>query len=166
MVESSPLLALPPELRNHIYREVLVHNNNIIIITKSTKPPSLLQLCREIRFEAQGIYLAENRFMGQTTSSFDPKQHDWWALWLRSLGTERRTLLRSFEIFVAMEEEEEEDKRADVLRQMSAWLRRECGGLGLDVVSFVSSSSPLPRRAVQEKGMLACVLRFVELLAR
>lgn len=57
----SRLLSLPPELRNAIYREVLLENG-VVRITNEARPapPSLLQVNRQIRKEATAIYYKEN----------------------------------------------------------------------------------------------------------
>jgi len=60
----SPLLALPPELRNHIYYDALIEDE---IYVRSNDPstlqePSLLRTCCRIRSEASPIYYASNNF--------------------------------------------------------------------------------------------------------
>ncbi|KAK4544345.1 hypothetical protein LTR36_004236 [Oleoguttula mirabilis] len=66
-VSESTLLKLPPELRNRIYREVLVCANPIRVATafaqQQWQAPSLLQTCVQIRGEASGIHYAENTFL-------------------------------------------------------------------------------------------------------
>ena len=69
----SQLLSLPPEIRNIIYRYALVQNGDIIIrppTLPAPDQPSLLQVNRQIRAEARGIYYHENRFVC-TIWSFD-----------------------------------------------------------------------------------------------
>lgn len=62
--DRSPLLRLPAELRNDIYRFALVASGDIIIKAGLTPPPEpgLLATCRKIRSEALSIYYEENRF--------------------------------------------------------------------------------------------------------
>ena len=61
------LLSLAPEIRNRIYRYVLVEDedSDIIIDSDHALPahPSLLHTCRQIRHEASEIYFAENVFV-------------------------------------------------------------------------------------------------------
>ncbi|KAK3663222.1 hypothetical protein LTR22_005880 [Elasticomyces elasticus] len=63
-IASSAIHALPPELRNAIYRYVLLGDARIDIGTAYGRPPQpgLLQADRQIRREATGIYYAENLF--------------------------------------------------------------------------------------------------------
>ncbi|KAI7308404.1 hypothetical protein KC315_g13355 [Hortaea werneckii] len=63
----SPLMKLSPELRNRIYREVLV-SGAIVRMTDTYgngewSPPALLHTCRRIRREASGIYYSMNAFL-------------------------------------------------------------------------------------------------------
>lgn len=62
----SPLLALPPEMRNRIYRFVVVTSteNDEIEIGKDhrPRPPFLLHTCHQLRQEAIKIYHEENHF--------------------------------------------------------------------------------------------------------
>jgi len=65
------IFALPAELRNQIYRQVLVEDQ--ITMTPEgaaplTPPPTLLQTCRRIREEAASIYFEENTFAFYVTS--------------------------------------------------------------------------------------------------
>ncbi|KAK5127348.1 hypothetical protein LTR85_006687 [Meristemomyces frigidus] len=63
-VSSSRLLSLPPEMRNRIYRAVLVEDGiRIEAPNHIPLPPALLQTCRQIRRECRGIFLKENEFM-------------------------------------------------------------------------------------------------------
>jgi len=57
-----PLLRLPPELRNRIWAAAVVQVDPIGVDSVSTKPPSLLGVCRQIRSEAIGIWYNENSF--------------------------------------------------------------------------------------------------------
>ncbi|KXL50065.1 hypothetical protein M433DRAFT_2347 [Acidomyces richmondensis BFW] len=60
---ASPLLRLPPELRNQIYDEVLVQqaNESFTIGPKRLAHP-FLAVCRQIRSEGSGIFYANNKF--------------------------------------------------------------------------------------------------------
>ncbi|USW58685.1 hypothetical protein Slin15195_G120040 [Septoria linicola] len=62
----SLFLELPTELRNDIYRLVLVrpkHKRDVVTtIDTIPKEPALLLTCRQIRGEALGIYFRENKF--------------------------------------------------------------------------------------------------------
>lgn len=59
--ESSPLLTLPPELRNSIYRMVIVFPQSIRFGTSEGKP-ALLATCKQIHNESVQIFWAENTF--------------------------------------------------------------------------------------------------------
>ncbi|KAI5367235.1 hypothetical protein Slin15195_G023630 [Septoria linicola] len=68
--QDCPLLLLPAELRNRIYRFVLVVDGSVpaterdwedaIEITQVLRIPALLSTCKQIRKEAAGIWLFEN----------------------------------------------------------------------------------------------------------
>jgi hypothetical protein len=54
---------IPGELRNRIYREVLVPEPYIYLSQDDYGPqPPLLRTCTQIRTEAMGIYYLENNF--------------------------------------------------------------------------------------------------------
>ena len=61
---ASPLLRLPPELRNKIYQLVIVKHESIHIdkTTFNNHQPSLLRTCCAIRNEAVKIFYAESQF--------------------------------------------------------------------------------------------------------
>jgi hypothetical protein len=61
---SSPLLELPGELRNRIYRLCLVSEDAepIAVISTSFPEPPLLSTCKEIREEASAIFYGESQF--------------------------------------------------------------------------------------------------------
>ncbi|KAK5127464.1 hypothetical protein LTR85_006803 [Meristemomyces frigidus] len=58
------LLTLPLEMRNRIYRFVLVEPQNIVIRANEKPPeePALLATCRQVRQESLNIYWKENNF--------------------------------------------------------------------------------------------------------
>lgn len=58
------LLSLPPEMRNRIYRYVLLETEPIRTTPSRTPPPQpgLLSTCRQIRKESLDIYYQENKF--------------------------------------------------------------------------------------------------------
>lgn len=56
------MLALPAELRNAIYEEVLPQNTDIVVYKRLRVPP-LLQVCRQVRGEAAGMWFESNRFL-------------------------------------------------------------------------------------------------------
>jgi translation elongation factor EF-G len=64
--EVSPLLELPPELRNTIYHLVLTSNNGEyveITLKVVKKQTALLRVCSQIRNEATQIFYATNTFL-------------------------------------------------------------------------------------------------------
>lgn len=56
------LLDLPAELRNDIYRLVVLQTDDIVVSTEGINEPPLLKACKQIRVEALPIYYAENSF--------------------------------------------------------------------------------------------------------
>lgn len=56
------LLALPGELRNHIYRYAVVESEKVTVKPHSPPPPALLSVCRSIREDCGTIYYCENIF--------------------------------------------------------------------------------------------------------
>ena len=58
--ETSPLLELPPELRNKIYRYALVSGSTVYVGLGGFVEPSLLATCKHIRQEASPIFYKEN----------------------------------------------------------------------------------------------------------
>jgi hypothetical protein len=78
-VEHSPLFRLSPELRNSIYRLVLVrdiwdHNIDCVVVVDKTNgipEPALLASNKTIRSEASGIFYHENYFRCDVVN-FDP----------------------------------------------------------------------------------------------
>ena len=62
----SPLLELPRELRDLIYREVLVGEEKTVALIdcagKAQAEPSLLRTCQQIREEAKNVYYVNNTF--------------------------------------------------------------------------------------------------------
>jgi len=62
--QQSPILKLPPELRNAIYRCVLISDTPIDVSERNENltPCYLLATCRQIRAEASKMYYSENTF--------------------------------------------------------------------------------------------------------
>ena len=66
--QATPLLNIPPELRNKIYRFSLVntgdpfYTNWVDVNHYWPEQPALLQTCRQIKQEATSIYYEENEF--------------------------------------------------------------------------------------------------------
>ena len=78
--QDSPLLKLPPELHNAIYRLSLVEAERITVVGGAARPPpepALLQLCRQARKETTAIYYNENLF-GIIISDCDASQYIKW----------------------------------------------------------------------------------------
>ena len=97
-MEPSPLLKLPPELRNSIW-EYAMHEQHPITLsrTHSTEAP-LLRVCKKIRNEAGLLFYAINDFDAITN------MYDWQhvAHWLHHGPPEKRSLLKSFTLRVEM----------------------------------------------------------------
>ncbi|KAK0964839.1 hypothetical protein LTS01_018628 [Friedmanniomyces endolithicus] len=63
ILQTSRLLTLPPEVRNTIYHLVLVREGRKRVLAPALPyDPALLRTCRQIRQEAQGIFLHQNTF--------------------------------------------------------------------------------------------------------
>ncbi|KAK4958795.1 hypothetical protein LTR10_003591 [Elasticomyces elasticus] len=58
--QTSAFLALPPELRNRIYELALLQGHTILV-HKQLRIPSLLQVSRQVKKEASGIWYEGNR---------------------------------------------------------------------------------------------------------
>ena len=62
MAAQSPLLRLSGELRNKIYREVLVDQKSVKVTTTGVPEPAFLLTCKQIRREGMDVFYGENRF--------------------------------------------------------------------------------------------------------
>jgi len=62
-INEASQLGLPGELRNHIYRLVLLESIDVYVDRSNYKQPPLLRTCRKMRKEALQIFYKENRFM-------------------------------------------------------------------------------------------------------
>ncbi|KAG8169919.1 hypothetical protein KVR01_000664 [Diaporthe batatas] len=67
-----PLLSLPAEIRNNIYREALITPD----IVRSLVPPALLQTSRAIRNEALAMYYTHNAFEITVKRGPEHRSHD------------------------------------------------------------------------------------------
>lgn len=76
--QESPLLDLPPELRNEIYRYTLHASDWLVVDGNMPEEPGLLSACRQIRTEASPIYYFEN----------------WFHIWINNYDGEVTWLLR------------------------------------------------------------------------
>ncbi|KAH9826243.1 hypothetical protein Tdes44962_MAKER03627 [Teratosphaeria destructans] len=85
MAHHSPLLGLPPELRNHIYEDVLVGDVTLFDgFGRCEDEPALLRTCHQIREEALKLYYSNNfRFCIMYQSDIVRAR-----AWLRSTPTE------------------------------------------------------------------------------
>lgn len=54
---------LSGELRNHIWRHVLVSDEPVLVNKEQPHSPSLLRTCTQIRTEATSIFFNENTFL-------------------------------------------------------------------------------------------------------
>ncbi|KAF7196146.1 hypothetical protein HII31_02547 [Pseudocercospora fuligena] len=68
------LLGLPAELRNYIYRLVMLEQDYIDITPRSYARPALLDTCRQTRSEGLKIYYYENKFEIKI-NDFDSDMH-------------------------------------------------------------------------------------------
>ncbi|KAF2772040.1 hypothetical protein EJ03DRAFT_348852 [Teratosphaeria nubilosa] len=85
MEHHSPLFGLPPELRNHIYEDVLVGDVTLVDKTgRRESEPALLRTCHQIRQEALKLYYSNTfriyvAYHGETVRA---------RAWLKSTPTE------------------------------------------------------------------------------
>ena len=73
----SPLLSLPAELRNTIYRYALLEPDEIEVERQQHMQPALLRICRQVRSEASPMFYNENKFKAVSTdlSAIAPATH-------------------------------------------------------------------------------------------
>ncbi|TKA81415.1 hypothetical protein B0A49_00654, partial [Cryomyces minteri] len=92
-----PFLKLPPELRNRIYKLVLIRRWPIIadIWFMVVDPPALTQVCQQLRRETLPIFYGANKFAGDVIGDQNSL-----LLWFRSIGHENCRLIRQLQILV------------------------------------------------------------------
>lgn len=62
---SSPLLSLPAELRNRIYREAFDQDSPVAVTTTTFPEPPLLSTCKQIRNEGSQLFYADRIFQNE-----------------------------------------------------------------------------------------------------
>ncbi|KAK5701637.1 hypothetical protein LTR97_004455 [Elasticomyces elasticus] len=87
----SRLLDLAPELRNHIYRMAVIHDQPIVVSTQGYNIPPLLSVCKQIRHEAESVFYYENAF---ETELFDYniELHHKFIRHLKDLGLQKKKI--------------------------------------------------------------------------
>lgn len=75
---TSLLLELPGEVRNRIFRHVLVSDDEIPIDKTNFKQPTLLRTCKTIKNEASPIYYHENSFRFCVELHDSTAMTSWW----------------------------------------------------------------------------------------
>ena len=99
--QTSSLLKLPPELRNIVYREVLVsehriETNDTLEAMRCIVPRmQLLHICREIRGDAYDVFWGENSF--HFTARDEEDFANLWN-WIIRIGQKRAMLIKNFSI--------------------------------------------------------------------
>lgn len=83
--QPSRLLSIPPELRNRIYRNVLLDPGRINVSATGFTEPELLLTCKQIRSEAMGIFYNECTFV-LDNDDYDPTTAIAWTMKLRALS--------------------------------------------------------------------------------
>jgi hypothetical protein len=71
IVQDSPLLKLPAEIRNEIWRWTVVVPNQLAIYGDNPKQPAITRTCRQIRQESIGYFYRKNSFTC-TIRNYDP----------------------------------------------------------------------------------------------
>ncbi|KAK4549719.1 hypothetical protein LTR36_005020 [Oleoguttula mirabilis] len=80
----APFFKLPGELRNRIYRLVLIDDDLIQVEKEGFEEPPVLLVCHDIRSEALPIYYCENHFC-LCVKSFNPTVALCWTRKIREL---------------------------------------------------------------------------------
>lgn len=111
MEQRSPLMKLPRELRNMIWR-FAVTDDNPIDVTTFTKPNerALMATCKQIRNESQETFYKENTFYTLTTTK--QSEDDPYFLprgWLQTLGQTRCALITKFHVAIGVDVGEEHE---------------------------------------------------------
>jgi hypothetical protein len=102
VTQDSPLLNLPPELRNRIYSYALNSPSSPIGVRATyadREPPTVLQLSRQIREEATSLYYSEWVFTGFFDGGVKPRKMESLCKWLKSLTPEIHQRLRHIVIY-------------------------------------------------------------------
>ncbi|KAK5694957.1 hypothetical protein LTR17_024748 [Elasticomyces elasticus] len=87
----SRLLDIAPELRNHIYRMAIIHNQPIVVSTQGYNIPPLLSVCKQIRHEAESIFYYENAFETEL-SDYNIDLHRKFMEHLKDLGLQKKKI--------------------------------------------------------------------------
>ncbi|KAK4565850.1 hypothetical protein LTR86_003699 [Recurvomyces mirabilis] len=97
-MEPSPLLRLPPELRNTIWEHALHEQHPIRISPTDSAEAPLLRTCKNVRSEGELIFYATNDFDAIVT------MFDWQhvAHWLRHGPQEKLSLIKSLNLRLAL----------------------------------------------------------------
>lgn len=97
-MQDSPLTRkLPAELRNRIYRLVLVQPYGIDVSRiRAPNEPALLATCSQVREEALAVYYSENIFYEFVWSWCQRFNED--SNWLESIGVMRAKLITEYKI--------------------------------------------------------------------
>ena len=95
--QQSRLLTLPAELRNTIYRFVLI-NEDFVPVSQEviSHLTPLLQTCQQTKAEASGIFYAENTFT--TTASVPGAATSQAAAWVHSLSTTDASAIKLLQV--------------------------------------------------------------------
>lgn len=149
MSQDSPLLALAPELRNKIYRLVLVSDAAIDIGSESSPtPPRLLGTCRQIRHEATSIYYHENTFAA-TDSTSCGDNYTRAVSWFCKIGSTRCAMMADMRLHLEIEQDFEkygpewlEDGTRSMLREAARASVHllDAAGLPLSAIHFEAPS--------------------------
>lgn len=95
MDQHSPLLNLPAELRNHIFKLAVVKDHPIEIYSwVAHRKAALLATCKQIRSEALAIYYGENTFIFPLP--WNPKVTE--SKWRDAISNRRTDLIRDLRI--------------------------------------------------------------------
>lgn len=149
MSQDSPLLALAPELRNDIYRHVLVSDAAIDIGSESSATqPSILQTCRQIREEAESIYYHENIFAA-TASPYGMGNYLRVHGWLCKIGAARCAMMANLRLNLGPSKYNQssgpdamcKQRRSTIWDYARRWVRHLAGsGVPLSAIHFKAPS--------------------------
>lgn len=130
----SPLLSLAAELRNTIYRLVLIPPHPIDVSNlRHPSEPGLLATCKQVRREATGMYYSENEF-SISMGVDNPDQSRYWNFgrwlprgmtWLRSLRPWKCALITLLYVYCETDAGDVDDNAASLIGSFGWYLTED-----------------------------------------
>lgn len=138
--DSSPFIALPPEIRNDICERLLVHRHPIKITKGRSERRTriLLDVCRQLRAEYSSLYYHRNTFTFQCWGADLDREVESTCnlvLWLYRIGAQNRGMLQRIQIRnISRDRTFNKDDLFVFLRDQNVCLARETVWLPLSVL--------------------------------